>query len=358
MTDVVHVITGLGTGGAETMLLQLAGTLQARGISQHVVSLTSQDALAADFRAAGISLSVLGASSIGSSPAAMLALMRSMNQIRPRIVQGWMYHGNLAASLCHYICRGRKDRKLFWNLRASNMDDERYGRMIRFSGLVSRSVDVVVANSEAGLTFHRDRGYRPKRFVVIDNGINTDKFRPNPAIREQVRAELGIAGPTIVVIHVARVDPMKDHANFLAAMARVPSVAGIMVGNGTQDLAAPPNVRALGLRRDTARLVAAADIVASTSAFGEGFSNVIAEGMSAGLVPVATDVGDARRIVGDAGWIVAPGDPAAFAGAIGEVAALSEAERRRRGLAARERIVANFTLAQATDAFARLYAAP
>jgi glycosyltransferase involved in cell wall biosynthesis len=52
-----------------------------------------------------------------------------------------------------------------------------------------------------------------------------------------------------------------------------------------------------------------------------------------------------------------PGDPAAVAGALGEIAALSEAERRRRGLAARERIVANFTLAQATEAFARLYAA-
>ena len=96
-----------------------------------------------------------------------------------------------------------------------------------------------------------------------------------------------------------------------------------------KELAAPPNVRALGRRRDTEALYAAADIVASTSAFGEGFSNVIAEGMSAGLVPVATDVGDARRIVGDTGSIVAPRNSQAFAAALREIAALPAAERRR-----------------------------
>lgn len=356
MTEVVHVITGLGTGGAERMLVQLSIALRARGISQHVVVLTGQDALAYDLRAAGMDLTILGASSLASFPAAMLALVHLVGRKRPRIIQGWMYHGNLAATICHYLCRGRRDRKLFWNLRASNMDDKRYGRLIWWSSLLSRSADIVVANSEAGLAFHRERGFRPKRVVVIDNGINTEKFCPAPAIREKVRAELGIPEDAVVVINVARVDPMKDHANFLAAMAQVPEVFGIMVGDGTQELSAPPNVRALGLQRDSERLLAAADIVASTSAFGEGFSNVIAEGMSAGLVPVATDVGDAWRIIGDIGWIVAPGDSAAFARAIGEVAALPASERRRRGMVARERIIAKFTLAQAADAFAKLYA--
>ncbi len=192
---------------------------------------------------------------------------------------------------------------------------------------------------------------------MIANGIDTDKFRPDPEARKAVRAELNIPADAMVAIHVARVDPMKDHATFLAAMRMISHVQAIMVGSGTDQLTVPPNVRSLGLRGDTARLYAAADIVVSTSAFGEGFSNAIGEGMSEGLIPIATDVGDARRIAGDIGWIVAPGDPAAVASAIGEVAALSESERCRRGLAARDRIVVNFTLTQATEAFARLYAA-
>ena len=355
MIDAMHVISGLGAGGAETMLVQLSGGLRARGLSQHVVSLSSHDALAADLRATGVGLTVLDTGSLVSLAGAVAALARCVTGLRPRILQGWMYHGNIAATFAHYLCPGRRDRRLLWNLRASNMDARRYGAVIRLGGLLSRLPEVVIANSEMGVAFHREHGFRPRRFMVIDNGIDTEKFRPDAAARKRLRRELGIADEAAVVIHVARVDPMKDHAGFLAAMAQVPSLTGVMVGEGTKDLAALPNVRALGMRRDTGALYAAADIVASTSAFGEGFSNVIAEGMSVGLVPVATDVGDAGRIVGDAGLIVAPQDPQAFAAALGEIATLPAHERRRRGLAARERIVANFTLDRAVDAFARLY---
>ncbi len=355
MIDVLHVISGLGTGGAETMLVQLAGSLRARGLSQHVVSLSAHDALAGDLRAAGVELTLAGARSAAALPAA-IRLRHAVNALRPRIIQGWMYHGNLAASLAQNICPGKRHRKLFWNLRASNMDAQRYGRLVRLSALASRQVDVVIANSQAGIDFHRAHGFRPKRFAMIANGIDTEKFRPDATARVAIRGELGIAEDTVVVLHVARVDAMKDHANFLAAMAQLPSVIGVMAGAGTQGLSTPPNVRALDLRRDTARLYAAADIVASSSAFGEGFSNVIAEGMSAGLMPVVTDVGDAGRIVGDTGWVVPPRDSQALATAIGEAAKLAPAERRQRGLAARARIAKNFTLAKAVDAFARLYA--
>ncbi len=357
MTDVLHIITGLGMGGAEAMLVQLTSALQRRGISQHVISLTSYDERAADLRASGIGLTVLD----GGAPAMRLNtvwnLVRITNHLKPRIIQGWMYHGNLAASFCHYVCRERRRRRLLWNLRASNMDEKRYGRLLRLSALVSRSVDVVVANSQAGADFHRAYGYRPKRFEVIDNGINTERFRPDAELRKMIRAELGIADDAVVAINIARVDPMKDHAMFLAAMEKVPRLTGIIAGKNTETLQVPPNVRALGIRRNTESLFAGADIVASTSAFGEGFSNVIAEGMSAGLVPVATDVGDAKRIIGDTGAIVAPGDPAAFASALAAVAMLPESERRRRGLEARARIVQHFTLEKAVEAYAALYAA-
>ena len=356
MIDVLHVISGLGTGGAEMMLAQLAGLLRTRGLSQHVVSLSAHDALAADLRGAGVEVTVCGARSAIVIPRAMSVLLGAVNSRRPRILQGWMYHGDLAASVSHNLCAGKRDRKVFWNLRASNMDTRRYGGIVRMSALLSSQVDVAIANSQAGIAFHRNRGFRPRRLELIDNGIDIEKFRPDAETRRQVRAELAICDDAIVVINVARVDPMKDHSNFIAAMARLPSVTALMVGSGTESLNALPNMRVLGLRRDVARLFAAADIVASSSAFGEGFSNVVAEGMSAGLVPLATDVGDARRIVGDTGSIVPPSDPRAFADAITAIAELPAAERQRRGLAARERIATHFTLDLAAQAYARLYA--
>ena len=114
-------------------------------------------------------------------------------------------------------------------------------------------------------------------------------------------------------------------------------------------------MRALGTRRDIERIYATADLVVSSSAFGEGFSNALAEGMSAGLVPVATDVGDARRIIGPTGHVVTPRDPAVLTAAIKAEAILSAEQRRDRGLQARARIVVSFARARAIEAYARLY---
>ena len=104
MIDVLHVISGLGTGGAETMLVQLASRLRTHGLSQHVVSLSAHDALAADLRAAGVDVTMLNAGSLASMPGTIAALRRTVNRLRPRILQGWMYHGNVAATFVHYLC--------------------------------------------------------------------------------------------------------------------------------------------------------------------------------------------------------------------------------------------------------------
>jgi glycosyltransferase involved in cell wall biosynthesis len=113
----------------------------------------------------------------------------------------------------------------------------------------------------------------------------------------------------------------------------------------------------LGLRRDVADLYAVADFVVSTSTFGEGFSNAIAEGMSAGLVPVATDVGDARKLVSETGFVVAPDDSHALVQALQSLARMSRIERDALGLQARSRIVEQFPLEKAIDSYAQLYAA-
>lgn len=355
MTAVLHVISGLATGGAETTLVQLASALQARGMPQHVISVGNRGVYADELERHGVIVSTLGIGSLFGGPVGLLRLVRQMQKLQPRLVQGWMYHGNIMAAVALRFVPGRADRRLMWNLRASNMDAARYGWLIRLCAMTSTWPDVVIANSQAGVDFHLGRGFRPKHIELIANGIDTEKFQPDPAARAAVRAELGIPADAPLVIHAARVDPMKDHDAFLTAMEGLPKVYGVMVGAGTPKLRSLPNVRALGLRHDIERVYAAADIVVSTSAFGEGFSNAIAEGMSAALVPVATDVGDARLIIGDTGRIVARRDPAALAAAIAAEAAIAPATRKSRGALARERILSHFSLVQAVDAYERLY---
>lgn len=358
MTRVVHVISGLGLGGAETMLVQLATRLQQRGYQQHVVSLNGLGVLADRLAQAGVQVTDLGIRSTFDLGPALIRLRRVLQETHADIVQGWMYHGNLAATFAHYAAPRRSSRRLLWNLRASNMDDARYGRIIRLSALLSKAPDITVANSEVGAAFHAAKGFSRSNLKVISNGIDTDKFRPDPVLRAELRSVYDLDESATLVIHVARVDPMKNHAGFLAAMAGLPEISAILVGAGTKALTLPPNVRALGVRTDLERLYPAADIVVSSSLFGEGFSNALAEGMSAGLVPIATDVGDSRLIVGDTGFVVAPADAPSMVSALVKVAGLETEERRKRGLLARDRIVENYAIATVVDKFQRLYSAP
>ncbi len=351
MTRVMHVISGLDTGGAEAFLVQLATALKARGFDQDVVSVTTPGAHAVNLQAAGIPVHALNVGSLAGAMAAVGRLAGLVRKTKPDVMQGWMYYGDLFAALANRIVSG--NRRLYWNLRASDTVEGGYGRLVRINARLSGWPDAVIANSQTGLDFHLRHGYRPRRTDVVPNGVNTGKFRPDAGDRAALRAELGLPSDAVVAIHVARLNPMKDHPSFLTAMQKLPQIRGLMVGAGTETLDLPGNVGALGLRADVARLYRCADIVVSSSAFAEGFSNVLAEGMSSGLVPVATDVGDARLIVGDAGQVVPVRDPDALAAALASEA--DRPDREARKCAARARMVENFTLDRAVERFTTLY---
>jgi glycosyltransferase involved in cell wall biosynthesis len=189
MTTVLHVISGLGTGGAETTLVNLARALQQRGLPQHVVSMGGEDSYGGELKRSGIALYPLHLLSAHQVPLRFLALSSLIRRLRPDVIQGWMYHGNLMAAACHRWAAGRSSRRLLWNLRASNMDSLRYARVIRWGAALSQWPDVIVANSEAGAEFHASQGYRPRLAKVIANGIDTRRFKPDAAARSSLRTE-------------------------------------------------------------------------------------------------------------------------------------------------------------------------
>ncbi len=353
----MHVISGLGTGGAESFLVALATRLQTRGFAQSVISITGGGANELKLEAAGIPVSTLGVRGLLSAAKAYGPLLDTVTREKPDVIQGWMYHGDLFATFMHGL-GGRKAR-LYWNIRCSDMRLEDYSlqlrMVVRACALLSRRPDVVLANSRVGGDVHVRAGYRPRRLEIIPNGIDTARFRPDAKSRVEVRAELGLAPDAVLLLHVARVDPMKDHLTLLAATENLPGATVLLAGKGTEALSRKPNIIGLGERGDISRLLSAGDVIVSSSAYGEGFSNAIAEGMAAGLVPVATDVGDVREIIGDTGEIVAIRDTAALRRGIEKILALSTAERTARGLAARERIERLFSLDRAADRFAALY---
>jgi glycosyltransferase involved in cell wall biosynthesis len=356
VTKVMHVITGLQSGGAEGMLTRIV-LAQGKGSYQIVVSLTNDGIHGAQLRAAGVEVHSLGMRRSLPSPRGLLALTMLMRRAKPDVVMTWLYHADLAG-LVAAILSGLGSRRVVWNLRCSNMDFSHYSRITRWVVallvLLSRVAGAVAVNSRAGQMHHASLGYRPCEWMYLPNGFDLNEWRPDDVDRAAMRTELGLDRGELAVGLVARVDPMKDHATFFAAAKKLVNgrndLRFVLIGQGTVQLPVAPEltgeVIALGERRDVPRLLRALDLAVLSSAFGEGFPNAVAEAMASGLPCVVTDVGDAAEIVGDTGVVVSVRSANALAHAIEEILREPEERRRERRRLARQRITNRFSLDQ------------
>lgn len=371
---ILHVITGLDVGGAETMLYRLATGMNPSRFRSRVVSLIEPGPMGDKLAKSGISVDTLGMRRGVPSPGGLWKLVRILRSWQPDLVQTWLYHadlaGLLAARLAFPLDGGPR---VAWNLRCSYMALEEYRRMtgitLKVCGALSGWPDLVLTNSHEAKRFHAGLGYAPKRFEVIPNGFETDRFRPDTVARLAVREELSIEPDSLVVGHVARFDAMKDHRTMIRAAAEVSrrcNATFVLVGRGVDydnlDLADwmsgegldANRVRLLGERQDVPRLMAAMDMHVSSS-LGESFPNVVGETMACGVPNVVTDVGDSSLLVGETGMVVPPGDSSALASAMGGLADSGSETLRVRGAEARRRVVERFSLSAVIDRYSELY---
>jgi glycosyltransferase involved in cell wall biosynthesis len=358
---VLHVITGLQTGGAERMLANLCIASRKAGNSPVVVALCPGGSQYERLREAGVSVFSLGMKKGVPSISGLVRLAQLLRRECPDVVQSWMYHADLYSLLALWLSGRRRDTRLYWGVRCSDMDLRRYGLVLRLTvrlcAWLSRSVDGIVVNSQAGARIHRRLGYPARRMTVIDNGFDTESFRPDASHRQAMRRSLGLSDDAFVVGCVARLDEMKDFPTLGAALDLLDDVTCITVGKDTEAVTVARGMIALGERSDVPRLLNGFDLLISASAFGEGFSNAIGEAMATGIPVVATDVGDARRILGDAGRIVPPRNPRALAQAVAEMRD-NVGMRQAMGRAARHRIEQHFSLRHSLAAFEALYSRP
>ena len=368
---VLHVITGLSVGGAEMMLYKLLEALDHSKADSMVISLRSGGALGERIRKFEVPLVELNMRSGIPTPLVWRRLRNAVLTFKPDVIQGWMYHGNLAAWM---TARWARDAALIWSVRQSLCDlsfEKKLTRLvIRANAVLSRRPRWILYNSVTSAHQHEAAGYEPAKTRLIPNGFDCDQFRPDPIARAGVRTELGLNQDTLLVGHIARYHPMKDHANFLRAASiltgRCPLVRFLMAGTGVdrtnmelmsqvRDFGLSERAYLLGGRHDMPRLTAALDLACSSSSWGEGFPNVLGESMASGVPCVATDVGDSGAIIGNTGQMVPARNPEALAAAIMRVLELPETQRRELGSRARERVQRKFSLQSVAQDYMALY---
>lgn len=367
---VLHIITGLDTGGAERSLVNLLQSDLDNRFEQHVISLSDMGDYGPLLRELGIPVHALDMrESTGILPA-LVRLRALTREISPNLIQGWMYHGNLAASVA---ALGRVAKPpVAWNIRQSldaiNREKRGTKLTINLLGPISRAPRAIIYNSYRARDLHEAHGYSSARSVVIPNGFDTQKWRPNPLNREQWRARMQFSQEEVVLVYVGRFHPMKDIPTFLHAcdesLDHNPDLRVVMIGEALDENnpvvvdAIAPDKRArfhlLGRRPDIEAILPACDFFCLSST-SEAFPNVLGEAMATGLPCIATDVGDCALLMGGTGHIIPPGDTRQMAEAIGIMAGLSLARRSEIGEAARDRIVATYGLDATVDAYAELY---
>jgi glycosyltransferase involved in cell wall biosynthesis len=365
MITVLHLITGLEIGGAERMLAQVATRSDRARFRTVVVSMTGAGRIGPMIEAERVTVRSLDLRRGMPDPRGVFRLLRVLGEYRPDVLQSWLYHADLLALIARVT---GPTKGLIWNLRCTEMAGT--AGLCRLLAAFSGIPDAVIANSRAGQRYHQAIGYRPRRWVMIPNGFDCQLFRPDPKARRRGRAELSIPETAVAVLLPARYHPMKDHENFFAA-ARILAERHADVLFAFAGAATDPDhgvlrdavvahglsgkIRLLGERQDLASFYPVFDIVTLSSAYGEGFPNVIGEAMACGVPCVATKVGDVAEIIGDCGVVVPPRDPEALAAGWERLVALGAEGRAAIGARARARIVENYDLAAVVRRFESLY---
>jgi len=322
---VLFLTRDLGIGGSQRQLAVLASGLAGRGHDVAVVTLYGGGALEGLVGDSGARLVSIEKRNRWDVIAPLARLRWLFVAERPDVVYAFLPTQTTLAAL---LLPRRLATKLVFGLRAGGMQLNHYDRLsaltYRSEAWLSRRADLSIANAQAVRADAATRGFQVDRIVVVPNGIDTDAIRPDAAAGRAERRRWGVPANAFVIGCVARLDPMKDHANLInaaAAFARTnPDARFVCVGDGSSDtrkmlitlansLEIADRVLWVGTTDDMKAVYSAFDIATLTSAFGEGFPNVIGEAMACGIPVVATDVGDAGQIIGEFGEVVPPRNP-------------------------------------------------
>jgi len=370
---VLHIITDLNTGGAEMMLYKVLNYLNNKDLESSIIVLMGKSSLSDKFERLGINIEYLYLDKERiPNIQSLIRLYSYTKMLKPEIIHGWMYHSNLAALFLKIILP--KNIKIYWNIRQTlyKIEYEKYlsRLVIKISAFFSRYINKIIYNSVVSKEQHEKYGFSGMNSVIIYNGFDVNIFKPNKSKGGKLRAQYGIPNNYVIVGHIARFHPMKNHKMVIQLASRIlnehKNVWFILVGNNVDknnkelvDLIIENKIKSrllmLGEQNLISDLFSSIDILISLSSWGEGFPNVIGEAMCSGLPIVATDVGESRMIVGEYGSIVEPNNIIDAVREINEYIDMDRSNRNRLGLKARDFIIKHFSIENIGTEYYQLY---
>jgi glycosyltransferase involved in cell wall biosynthesis len=362
VSHVVFLIPGLDRiSGAERQVMLLAAGLAKRDWRVTVIALTGVGGEAAESLAlAGITFLSLHMGKGVADPRGWARLHHWLRANRPDILHAHLPHASWMARVSRAFAPVRVVLDTIHTSAATPP-----ARRMAYRSTTRLSDCVTAVSSGVAAACRADRIAKPDGIIVIPNGIDTAAWTPDSVVRAQVREELGLRDEFLWCA-IGRLEPVKDHALLLHALAALPAQAYLVIaGSGrlepelrslTRDLQLESRVRFLGFQADPRRWLQAADGFALTSRW-EGLPMTLLEAGACGLPCVATDVSGVREIVdnGATGFVAAPRNVGSFRTEMMRLMSTEPAERLAMGIRARHRIVERFGMDAVLDAWEKLY---
>jgi len=368
---ILHIISSLEQGGAETCLYQLVASSDPSQFRHIIVAFSGNGGLESKIRNAGIEVyNLTSQMTYVNVPSAAIRFLRLIKRIQPDVIQSWMYHSNLLACLAKIV---QPNLPILWSIHTNpDLSNLRLSqKIIVFTGRFFEWIPIrTIYVSKESMRQHKRLGYNTKKRFYIPNGIPIDYFKSK--VNSNLRQQLSLKDDRIIVSYVKRL--VKGNGKiwqqfFLEAaeklVTRWPKAVFLCVGRGveTKEAGLIEFVRKRGLEnriflfgemQDVRKAYASTDIYVSASG-REGLPLSVIEAMSAGIPCVVTNVGDSAYLVGDTGKVVPFNDIDKLAQAIDELIAMTPKERRALGARAAKRAAEHFSLQKMVLAYEELY---
>lgn len=320
---ILHVVPGLGMGGAEVNLVRLLEAC-ADGFEHQVIDLGAGGPLLASLQTLGVSVTSLN---LSRRPVrGLLALRRALKGFRPEIIQGWLYKGNLLASVAGALLQPQRMLPSWWaqaqnlvpvlwsvrhSLHAWRSEHPRLRLLVRLLAKRPFAPSLVIYNAISSQQAHADLGYARYPSVLLGNFISSERFYSDASLRVQQRSTMALTEDELLIGFVGRLHELKNLPGFLATAqqlhSKLPNARFVLAGkdldSDNAELRAQLVVRnltevtqLLGPVAEPSALYNALDLLISPS-LSEANSNVLLEAAACGCACVATQVGSAAEIL-------------------------------------------------------------
>lgn len=319
MKKIVHIISGLKSGGAERSLFNVCNSNISDYFIQSVICLGEKAVYGDKLEELGVEVYYLNFknSNILNS---FLNFKNIINKLSPDIVQGWMTHGNFASVLAYFILSGRPS--LFWNIRQTVYKLKHEYILTRFLFLInillSRLPNGIISNANISIKQLIKFGYKNDSFILIPNGFDTNYWKPDHNLRQIERNKLKFNENDFVLGYVGRYHPMKNIKLLLESFHKLSQqnskIKLVIVGQNLNnynineksiiDMIPQNQILIIDNTEEVKKFYNIFDLLILCSAWGEGFPNVLGEAMSSELCCISTPVGDTPDILEDVGYPV------------------------------------------------------